>query len=147
MRDLLELARPAQWIKNVFVLAPLIFSQRFFRSGELLSALIAFAAFCLASSASYVLNDVIDRDRDRGHLDHRAEDPDLAGREAPEQPEDEDAPGGDDAEQDEEHLDPGHRLEEQQQHGGGERHQPEAHPRQLAFLGAHPSLELALELL
>jgi 4-hydroxybenzoate polyprenyltransferase len=67
VRDLLELARPAQWIKNVFVLAPLIFSQRFFRSGVLLCALIALVAFCLASSASYVLNDVIDRDRDRGH--------------------------------------------------------------------------------
>jgi 4-hydroxybenzoate polyprenyltransferase len=67
VRDFLELARPAQWIKNLFVLAPLVFSQRFFRTGELISAAVALAAFCLASSASYVLNDVLDRERDRGH--------------------------------------------------------------------------------
>ena len=67
VRDFLVLIRPAQWVKNVFVLAPLVFSQRFFRPTELISAGIAFVAFCLASSASYTLNDVMDRDRDREH--------------------------------------------------------------------------------
>ena len=67
MRDFFELARPAQWVKNVFVLAPLVFSQRFFQPTEVISAAIAFVAFCLASSASYILNDVMDHERDREH--------------------------------------------------------------------------------
>jgi len=61
------LVRPAQWIKNAFVLAPLVFSHRFFKPAPLASAAVAFAAFCLASSAAYVMNDVLDRDRDREH--------------------------------------------------------------------------------
>jgi 4-hydroxybenzoate polyprenyltransferase len=67
VRDFFHLTRPAQWVKNVFVLAPLVFSQRFFRPTELISAGVAFVAFCLASSASYILTDVMDRDRDREH--------------------------------------------------------------------------------
>lgn len=65
--DWFALLRPAQWIKNAFVLAPLVFSHRFFKPAPLVSALVAFAAFCLASSASYVVNDVLDRERDREH--------------------------------------------------------------------------------
>lgn len=65
--DWFALLRPAQWIKNAFVLAPLVFSHRFFKPAPLASATVAFAAFCLASSASYVVNDVLDRERDREH--------------------------------------------------------------------------------
>jgi len=56
-----------QWTKNAFVLAPLLFSQRLFESEDLSSAGIAFSSFCLASSAAYVFNDILDRDRDRRH--------------------------------------------------------------------------------
>lgn len=65
--DFFALLRPAQWVKNAFVLAPLIFSHRFFQLSELWSAAVAFVAFCLASSAAYVVNDVLDRHRDREH--------------------------------------------------------------------------------
>jgi 4-hydroxybenzoate polyprenyltransferase len=82
VRDLFALARPAQWIKNAFVLAPLVFSQRFFRSTELIGAAVAFTAFCLASSASYVLNDVMDRERDREHP-LKSQRPVAAGRVSP----------------------------------------------------------------
>lgn len=64
---LLSVIRPSQWIKNAFVLAPLVFSQRIFEQGRATSALWACLAFCLASSASYVFNDIIDRKRDAGH--------------------------------------------------------------------------------
>ncbi len=59
--------RPQQWVKNAFVLAPLMFSQRVFEPGASVAALAAFVSFCLASSAAYVFNDVTDRDRDRSH--------------------------------------------------------------------------------
>ena len=59
--------RPKQWVKNLFVLGPLLFSRQMTRVDTCLDALQAFAAFCLASSAVYVLNDVLDVDADRQH--------------------------------------------------------------------------------
>ncbi|MGA9342509.1 MAG: UbiA prenyltransferase family protein [Rhodanobacteraceae bacterium] len=68
-RDLFELARPAQWIKNGFVLLPVIFAQSLFDVHALAGALLAAVAFCLASSAVYAGNDVVDAERDRRHPD------------------------------------------------------------------------------
>jgi 4-hydroxybenzoate polyprenyltransferase len=67
MRDILALIRPAQWVKNAFVLAPLVFAQRFFVAEELAHAGIAVLSFCCASSAAYAFNDIVDRHRDRSH--------------------------------------------------------------------------------
>ena len=67
MRALLQLARPEQWIKNVFVLLPLIFAQAAGDVAALRGALLATLAFCLLSSAVYAANDVVDADRDRRH--------------------------------------------------------------------------------
>lgn len=65
--DLLRTFRPQQWVKNAFVLAPLVFSERLVEAGALRSALVAFALFCCASSAIYVVNDIRDREEDRRH--------------------------------------------------------------------------------
>ena len=54
-------------MKNAFVLAPLAFSQRFFDAEPRWQAILAFASFCLAASATYAFNDIVDRDRDRNH--------------------------------------------------------------------------------
>jgi len=67
VRALLELARPEQWIKNGFVLLPLIFGQAVGNPDALRGALFATLAFCLLSSAVYAGNDVVDAERDRGH--------------------------------------------------------------------------------
>jgi 4-hydroxybenzoate polyprenyltransferase len=67
VRALLELARPDQWIKNGFVLLPLIFAQAAGEGSALRGALLATFAFCLASSAVYAGNDVVDAERDRRH--------------------------------------------------------------------------------
>ena len=64
---LLRLIRPKQWIKNGFVLAPLIFSGQFLNHEALLNAVAAFFLFCLASSAAYVVNDIQDMEKDRKH--------------------------------------------------------------------------------
>jgi 4-hydroxybenzoate polyprenyltransferase len=63
----LALMRPHQWIKNVLVLAPLIFAQKLFDLRDVISAMTAAVAFCAISSSAYALNDVIDRDADRAH--------------------------------------------------------------------------------
>jgi 4-hydroxybenzoate polyprenyltransferase len=67
VRALLELARPEQWIKNGFVLLPLIFGQAAGDPDALRGAVLATLAFCLLSSAVYAGNDVVDAERDRAH--------------------------------------------------------------------------------
>jgi 4-hydroxybenzoate polyprenyltransferase len=58
--------RPRQWVKNLFVFAGVIFSQRLF-TADVWRALAAFAVFCALSGVVYLLNDVADRERDRAH--------------------------------------------------------------------------------
>jgi len=64
---LLRSLRPAQWAKNAFVLAPLVFAHRLEDPRLLASAALAFVAFCAASSAVYLVNDLADREQDRQH--------------------------------------------------------------------------------
>ena len=64
---LIRLMRPKQWIKNGFVLAPLVFAGQFLNFNAVGHALIAAALFCLASSATYIINDIQDVGRDRKH--------------------------------------------------------------------------------
>lgn len=59
--------RPQQWLKNLFVLAPLLFSKNLFVPDATEKALIAFVLFCLISSSVYILNDVRDREQDQLH--------------------------------------------------------------------------------
>ncbi len=59
--------RPAQWTKNLFVFAALIFAREFFTVSLLLKTVGAFFTFCLVSGAFYIFNDLHDREEDRAH--------------------------------------------------------------------------------
>ena len=59
--------RPRQWIKNIFVLAPLVFDHKLFNSYYVSRALVGFALFCLVSGVIYILNDVKDKEEDALH--------------------------------------------------------------------------------
>jgi 4-hydroxybenzoate polyprenyltransferase len=59
--------RPAQWTKNLFVFAALIFAREFFSFPLLLKTAGAFFAFCVVSGAFYIFNDLRDREEDRAH--------------------------------------------------------------------------------
>ena len=59
--------RPVQWVKNGFVLAPLVFTGLFTQLSAVSSALQAMVLFCLASSAVYIVNDYRDIESDRSH--------------------------------------------------------------------------------
>jgi len=59
--------RPHQWIKNGFVLLPVIFAQQIFDPFHLLDAIQAVAVFCGLTGAVYLLNDYLDREEDRHH--------------------------------------------------------------------------------
>lgn len=64
---LFSVLRTKQWIKNLIVFAALIFSMRLFHGPSLMKACAAFVGFCLASSAAYILNDILDLKEDRKH--------------------------------------------------------------------------------
>lgn len=64
---LIRLIRPKQWIKNFFVFAPLLFSRHIFDLEYLIPSVAAFFIFSLASSAVYIINDIMDVESDRMH--------------------------------------------------------------------------------
>ena len=71
MPPLIRSLRPNQWIKSVFVLAPLVFSAHLLDGRYLLRSGAAFVLFCLISSAVYLLNDIRDVESDRRHPEKR----------------------------------------------------------------------------
>lgn len=64
---IIKAARPRQWIKNFAVFAALIFSGTLFDPTNQSKTLAAFLLFCIFSSATYLLNDVFDIERDKLH--------------------------------------------------------------------------------
>jgi len=68
---ILEETRPAQWVKNVFVLAPLLFSKHITEPTYILIAAVATVLFCMVASAVYLFNDVLDAEQDRKHFANR----------------------------------------------------------------------------
>lgn len=77
--DAVLLLRPRQWIKNGFVLAPLLFSGRATDAGAAADSVGAFVCFCLIASGIYCWNDVSDSSADRAHPTKRNR-PIAAGR-------------------------------------------------------------------
>ncbi len=63
----LQIMRPQHWTKNVFVFAALIFGQRLAVPSAVGRAIGGFFCFCLAASAIYIFNDIIDRKTDSLH--------------------------------------------------------------------------------
>lgn len=63
----LKSARPHQWVKNLFVAAPLVFARRLDDMTAVGHTALAVAAFCLLSSAVYLINDIVDVAKDRAH--------------------------------------------------------------------------------
>jgi 4-hydroxybenzoate polyprenyltransferase len=64
---LLQSLRPRQWVKNLIILAALLFAERLFDSEALLQVLAAVLLFCGVSGAVYLLNDILDREADSHH--------------------------------------------------------------------------------
>ena len=71
--------RPRQWTKNLLVFAGLIFSQGLHEPALVVRSILAFAIFCLLSGGVYLVNDVVDAERDRAHPQKRSR-PVASGR-------------------------------------------------------------------
>ncbi len=59
--------RPRQWVKNLVVFAPIVFSGDFFNGAYIYEEIQAFIFFSLAASAVYLINDIVDAPKDRKH--------------------------------------------------------------------------------
>ncbi len=68
---LLKTMRPKQWTKNIFVWAALVFDVKLFQPQPFLRTLLTFVLFCLISSAVYIINDLVDIEKDRLHPEKR----------------------------------------------------------------------------
>lgn len=64
---LLRTLRPHQWVKNVFVLAPVVFAREMFMVDLVVRSIGAFGVFCLLAGAVYTMNDLVDLEGDRAH--------------------------------------------------------------------------------
>ena len=64
--NIIVLLRPEQYVKNLFVFAPLFFSFKF-NIINISNSLLAFFLFSLVASSAYIFNDLIDIDDDRNH--------------------------------------------------------------------------------
>ncbi len=64
---LLALLRPHQWIKNLFVAAPLFFTPAAVTAASVTAVALGVIAFCFVSSGVYIVNDYLDQDSDRLH--------------------------------------------------------------------------------
>jgi 4-hydroxybenzoate polyprenyltransferase len=64
---LIKTLRPKQWDKNVFVFAALIFDGKLFQRGPLLRTILGVILFCLLSGTIYIINDLVDIEKDRQH--------------------------------------------------------------------------------
>jgi 4-hydroxybenzoate polyprenyltransferase len=59
--------RPKQWTKNGFIFAALIFDEKLFQPEPLIKTMIGFVLLCLISGTVYLINDLIDVEKDRQH--------------------------------------------------------------------------------
>jgi len=67
LKAIIKELRIHQWIKNIFVLIPLVFDRQLFLVEPLTRTIIGFLLFCFVSSSVYLINDVMDVEADRLH--------------------------------------------------------------------------------
>ncbi|MCW5960581.1 MAG: decaprenyl-phosphate phosphoribosyltransferase [Pyrinomonadaceae bacterium] len=63
--------RPHQWVKNLFIFAPLLFGRKLADPSAVANSALAFAVFCCIASGLYIINDIIDAEDDRSHPEKR----------------------------------------------------------------------------
>lgn len=67
LTGIITILRPAQWLKNLMLLFPPFLGGELLMPGIAARCAVPILSFCLASSSTYILNDILDRERDRNH--------------------------------------------------------------------------------
>jgi 4-hydroxybenzoate polyprenyltransferase len=77
--ELIKTMRPKQWIKNIFIFAPLVFDKKLLELRYLAQTVGGFVLLCVVSGAVYIINDAADAEKDRQHPKKRGR-PIASGR-------------------------------------------------------------------
>lgn len=72
VRGLIKAMRPQQWVKNVIIYAALVFDGKLFDPRLFGRVTLVFVIFCMVSSSVYLMNDLVDIEKDRQHPRKRA---------------------------------------------------------------------------
>ena len=67
LKDLITSMRPKQWYKNLILFVSIVFSMNLLNVQMWLNVIAAFAIFCMLSGSEYIINDIIDIEKDRKH--------------------------------------------------------------------------------
>jgi 4-hydroxybenzoate polyprenyltransferase len=67
LRGLVRTMRPKQWTKNATIFVALVFDAKVFQRGPLLRTLAGFLLLCAVTGAVYIINDLVDMEKDRQH--------------------------------------------------------------------------------
>ncbi|MGC9516152.1 MAG: decaprenyl-phosphate phosphoribosyltransferase [Methanomicrobiales archaeon] len=67
LKELFLSMRPKQWYKNLVIFIGLVFSLNFFNLTAWVTSITAFVIFCILSGSIYIINDIIDREKDLNH--------------------------------------------------------------------------------
>ena len=67
VKELIAAMHVRRWLKNIFMFAPLAFGMKLGMPDLIGRSVVAFGCLCLLSSASYLINDLVDSERDRYH--------------------------------------------------------------------------------
>ncbi len=67
LKALIKAMRPRQWIKNIFIFAPLVFDKKLTDPTALLMTIAGAVLFSLVASSVYLINDISDVEADRLH--------------------------------------------------------------------------------
>ena len=68
---IIRLVRANQWYKNIVIFLPLIFGAKLFNLFSFKQTIAGFIAFCMVSSSNYIINDIIDRKKDKNNPEKR----------------------------------------------------------------------------
>ncbi|MBN1157514.1 UbiA prenyltransferase family protein [Candidatus Woesearchaeota archaeon] len=71
MNSFFELIRVKQWYKNLMIFLPILFTQQIFNLHALWLTFIGFVGLCCISSSGYIINDIVDRKKDKHHEEKR----------------------------------------------------------------------------
>ncbi|MBN2421637.1 UbiA family prenyltransferase [Candidatus Woesearchaeota archaeon] len=71
IKDLIKLARPHQYYKNLVIFLPLVFAKQLFNLSAIQKTVYGFFILCLVSSVNYIINDLIDIKQDKAHPEKR----------------------------------------------------------------------------
>ena len=67
LKDLIISMRPKQWYKNLILFVGIVFSMNLLNVQMWLNVIAAFAIFCMLSGSEYIINDILDVEKDRKH--------------------------------------------------------------------------------